>query len=169
MLDHLIEMEEIPGMIVVMPNSHNGYFGSFYKNSTTTGTGKTLYAVTWYLISIKTFRTISDAASRGIAGHGMGGFGSISLSMKHPDLFSSVYGLSPSCLAWVDELGVKNPFWKRAVQFSNKTQLYQAWQRGDIYSGLYLTMASAFSPNPKRAPLFVELAISALPGHEETR
>jgi enterochelin esterase-like enzyme len=156
MLDRLIQTGEIPGMIVVMPNSHNSYFGSFYKNSITNGNWEDFIFHDLVSYIDKNFRTIPEAASRGIAGHGMGGFGSISLSMKHPDIFSTVYGLSPSCLAWVDELDVKNPFWKRAVQFSNKTQMYQAWQRGDIYSGLFLTLASAFSPNPERAPLFVD-------------
>jgi len=156
MLDHLIQGGTIPGMIVVMPNSHNGYFGSFYKNSATAGNGEDFIFRDLVSYIDKNFRTIPEATSRGIAGHGMGGFGSIDLSMKHPDIFSAVYGLSPSCLAWVDELDVKNPFWKRAVQFSNKTQMYQAWQRGEIYSGLFLTLASAFSPNPKRAPLFVD-------------
>ncbi len=156
MLDRLIQKGKVPGMIVVMPNSHNGYFGSFYKNSATAGNWENFICQDLVSYIDNNFRTIPEASSRGIAGHGMGGFGSISLSMKHPDIFCSVYGLSPSCLAWVDELGVKNPFWKRAVQLSNKTQLYQTWQRGDIYSGLFLTMASAFSPNPKRAPLFVD-------------
>ena len=141
---------------MVMPNSHNGYFGSFYKNSATTGNWEDFIFRDLVSYIDKNFRTIPEAASRGIAGHGMGGFGSIDLSMKHPDIFSAVYGLSPSCLAWVDELDVKNPFWKRAVQFSNKAQMYQAWQRGEIYSGLFLTLASAFSPNPKHAPLFVD-------------
>jgi hypothetical protein len=37
-------------------------------------------------------------ASRGLAGHSMGGYGTMRIGMKYPDVFSSIYALSPCCM-----------------------------------------------------------------------
>jgi S-formylglutathione hydrolase len=44
-------------------------------------------------------RTIPEAASRGLAGHSMGGYGTVRIGMKNPDVFSSLYILSPCCMS----------------------------------------------------------------------
>src|SRR5208282_6466761 len=41
------------------------------------------------------FKTLPSRDSRGIAGNFMGAYGAIRLSMRHPDVFGSVYGLHP--------------------------------------------------------------------------
>jgi len=43
-----------------------------------------------------TFRTLTDRSGRAISGMSMGGFGAITLAMKHPDLFSSVVAYAPA-------------------------------------------------------------------------
>ena len=45
------------------------------------------------------YRTIPEAASRGLAGHSMGGYGTVRIGMKNPDVFSSLYILSPCCMS----------------------------------------------------------------------
>lgn len=45
-------------------------------------------------------RTKADAAMRGIAGLGLGGYGAMKLAFKYPDRFGSVYGLSPVLSDW---------------------------------------------------------------------
>src|SRR5207248_7222146 len=44
------------------------------------------------------YRTISNRASRGLGGHSMGGYGTIRIGMKRPDVFSSMYIMSACCL-----------------------------------------------------------------------
>jgi S-formylglutathione hydrolase FrmB len=44
------------------------------------------------------YRTIADRDSRGLAGHSMGGYGTIRIAMKHSDVFSSIYMMSACCL-----------------------------------------------------------------------
>ena len=46
------------------------------------------------------YRTIPSAASRGIAGHSMGGNGAIMLAMKHPGVLGAVYAMSPCCVTF---------------------------------------------------------------------
>ena len=44
------------------------------------------------------YRTIPDRRSRGLVGHSMGGYGATRIGMKHPDVFGSLYVMSPCCL-----------------------------------------------------------------------
>ena len=44
------------------------------------------------------YRTIPDRMSRGLAGHSMGGYGTMRIGMKHPEVFSSLYAMSSCCL-----------------------------------------------------------------------
>lgn len=44
-------------------------------------------------------RTIASAAARGVAGHGVGGYGALSLATRRPELFGAVYAMSPCCFA----------------------------------------------------------------------
>ncbi|MFC1551820.1 alpha/beta hydrolase [Candidatus Latescibacterota bacterium] len=92
--DTLIEQGAIQPMIIVMPDTKNKYLGSWYTNSSVAGNWEEF--ITNDLISYvdNTFRTIPQATSRGIAGHSMGGYGAIKLSMKHPDIYGAVYSLS---------------------------------------------------------------------------
>ena len=41
---------------------------------------------------------IANRASRGLGGHSMGGYGTIRIGMKRPDVFSSLYIMSACCL-----------------------------------------------------------------------
>src|SRR6202020_3120949 len=45
------------------------------------------------------YRTIPEATSRGLAGHSMGGYGTVRIGMKNPGVFSSLYILSPCCMS----------------------------------------------------------------------
>ena len=85
-------------MILVMPNAYTVYQGSMFSNSATTGDWEGY--VTRDLVDLHRQPLPHDrnAASRGLAGHSMGGYGTIRLAMKYPDVFSSIYILSACCL-----------------------------------------------------------------------
>jgi S-formylglutathione hydrolase FrmB len=85
-------------MIIVMPSSYTKHGGSMYSNSVTTGNWEGYIADDLPNYVDTHYRTIPDRASRGIAGHSMGGFGAIRIAMKRPDVFSSMYNLSACCL-----------------------------------------------------------------------
>jgi len=85
-------------MIIVMPNAYTAYQGSMYSSSPTTGDWEAF--VTHDLVSYidAHYRTIPEVASRGLAGHSMGGYGTVRIGMKNPEVFSSLYILTPA--AW---------------------------------------------------------------------
>ncbi|MXO70837.1 alpha/beta hydrolase [Alteraurantiacibacter buctensis] len=85
-------------VILVMPDGHSALKGGFYSSGPTVGDYETMVAdelVTWVDAN---YRTIPNADSRGLAGHSMGGYGTIRVAMKHPDVFSSIYMMSACCL-----------------------------------------------------------------------
>lgn len=60
------------------------------------------------------YRTIPDRMSRGLAGHSMGGYGASRIGMKHPDVFGSLYIMSPCCMS-ARPAGPANPELEKAV------------------------------------------------------
>src|SRR4051794_26272197 len=85
-------------MIIVMPNAFTKFEGSFYGSSVDTGDWEAFISQELVAYIDGHYRTLAQAASRGLAGHSMGGYGTIRIGMKHPEVFSSIYSLSPCCL-----------------------------------------------------------------------
>jgi S-formylglutathione hydrolase FrmB len=81
----------IPPMIIVMPNGDSSWYINSYD-------GKEKYEdffVNEFMPTIeKTYRIKADRRYRGIAGLSMGGYGTLILSLKHPELFSAAAPLS---------------------------------------------------------------------------
>ena len=92
--DDLINQEKIIPMIIVMPDARNKYQGSFYANSPVTGSWEDFITQELVEYTDRTYRTLSQVVSRGIAGHSMGGDGAMKLALKHPDTYSAVYSMS---------------------------------------------------------------------------
>jgi len=94
-MDSLIRVGAIKEMIVVIANGRNRFGGSFYTNSPAAGNWEDFIVKELVRVIDSRYRTILFAGSRGIAGHSMGGSGALSLGMRHPDIFGSVYAMSP--------------------------------------------------------------------------
>ncbi|WP_353721146.1 alpha/beta hydrolase-fold protein [Dyadobacter sp. 676] len=86
-------------MIIVTPNALTRSGGSYYSNSITAGNWEDFVSKELVAYVDQHYRTIARAASRGLAGHSMGGYGTIRIGERHPEIFSSIYLLSPCCLA----------------------------------------------------------------------
>jgi enterochelin esterase-like enzyme len=141
-------------MIVVMPNAYTAFEGSMYSNSATTGNWEDF--VTGDLVAYIDghYRTIAAAASRGLAGHSMGGYGTIKIGMKHPEIYSSFYAMSPCCLSapTAQSAGRSGP---RAEAIHTQAEAAKA----DFGTEAMLAGAAAFSPNPKNPPLYFDLPV----------
>lgn len=153
-LDALMSSGKIREMIVVGPNGKNAYIGSFYSNSPVTGNWEDyIYRdVVAYVDS--NFRTLARSSSRGIAGHSMGGFGSTFIAMKHPDVFSALYALSPCCMGMEGDFNEANPAWKRAGDLTSRDQLPVPKSLDDFYTNIFVAMSATFSANTGRAPFY---------------
>ena len=95
----------------------------------------------------------------------MGGYGSVMLGMKHPELFSAVYALSPCCLAMEADMGEANSAWPGVLQLSSKEQLNAPPRSfAQFYHSAMVALSAAFSPNPNRPPFFVDFPFKAKSG-----
>jgi len=139
-------------MIVVFPDSNTIYNGSMYSNSPTTGNWETY--ITEDLISYidSHYRTIANRESRGLAGHSMGGYGTLRIAMKYPDLYAAIYPMSSCCL-------MNNPGAARGAPPAAKQGDAAKGKggRGGGFGNVNFAEAAAWSPNPKNPPQFFDL------------
>jgi S-formylglutathione hydrolase len=138
-------------MILVMPNAFTRYFGSMYSSSVTTGDWETFVARELVAYIDGHYRTMATVASRGLAGHSMGGYGTIRIGMKHPDVFSSIYAMSACCLA--PTLGFDTERGRKAEAVKSPDEVKGL----DFMMKATFASAAAWSPNPKNPPLYLDV------------
>ena len=145
----------VPEMIVVFPDSKTVHNGSMYSSSATVGDFETFVSRDLVRFIDAHYRTIADRASRGLAGHSMGGYGASRIGMKHADVFGALYIMSPCCLSA-----------RTADQFDPATgaQLEAATSPADsaklpFMARAQLASAAAWSPDPAKPPLFLDLPV----------
>jgi enterochelin esterase-like enzyme len=138
-------------MIVVLPDSKTLHNGSMYSSSVTTGDFETFIARDVVAYIDAHYRTLPARESRGLVGHSMGGYGATRIGMKHPDVFGSLYMMSPCCLSPRDvpppELQRSLALVKRREDLEKQTFIVRAT----------LASAAAWSPNPNNPPFFFDL------------
>jgi S-formylglutathione hydrolase len=135
-------------MIIVMPNAFTRYQGSMYSNSATIGDWETYVAKELVAYIDSHYRTTPGPAGRGLAGHSMGGYGAIRIGMKQPGVFSSLYLLSPCCMAAGNAR--PNP---KAEAIHDPAEVATA----DFFTKAMFASAAAWSPNPNNPPFFLDL------------
>ncbi|HWG75375.1 MAG TPA: alpha/beta fold hydrolase [Steroidobacteraceae bacterium] len=141
-------------MIIVMPDAFTKYAGSMYSDSVVTGNWDAFITHDLVTYIDSHYRTLARLASRGLAGHSMGGYGTLRLAMKYPGIFSSVYAMSPCCLS---SSLMPNP----AVMASAA----QVQSSGDIAKASFgikamLAEAAAWSPDPRNPPSYFDLPVA---------
>ena len=152
-LDRAVVREDVEDVIVVMPDALTRFYGSFYSRSVTTGDWETFLAEELVAYIDSHYRTLPQAASRGLAGHSMGGYGAMRIGMKRPDVFSSVYLLSPCCLAPMNSRprqGDGPPPWET---IETNEQVDSA----EFFTKIVLAFSAAWAPNPTKPPFYVDL------------
>jgi enterochelin esterase family protein len=88
-MDRLISQGAVTPMILILPDASTRYGGSQYINSPATGNYEDHLLELVQHIDGK-YPTLPQAAQRGIAGKSSGGFGALTLAMRHPDIFGMV-------------------------------------------------------------------------------
>lgn len=118
--------------LLVVVHGRNVLGGSFYVDSPVTGNWErwVVHDVVAYVDAH--YRTLPDAASRGLAGDSMGGCGALHVAMRHPERFGAVYAISPGLF---DENGLRDqgmfarPGYVRAHLIQRER--IQAWPRAE--------------------------------------
>lgn len=171
-MDALIENGKVNEMIIVVASGTSRLGGSFYVNSPVTGNWEDYIVkdVVGYVDSH--YRTLAQAESRGITGHSMGGFGALNIAMRHPDVFSAVYSMSPGLF---DENGLAESqmfsserLIQSFVKFEGglaavpleeaKTKMFSSPDRFTLSYGF------AFAPNPDRHPPYFDYPFAEVNG-----
>jgi S-formylglutathione hydrolase FrmB len=147
-------------MIVVLPDSKTIYGGSMYSSSVTTGDFERFISHDVVAYIDAHYRTIPNRMSRGLAGHSMGGYGAARIGMRDPDVFSSLYIMSPCCLSPMGSRPV-NPAMEKAMAGVEK-ELDSVKTPADaaglsFFAKAQLASAAAWSPDPKNPPLYLDL------------
>jgi S-formylglutathione hydrolase len=142
-------------MILVMPNAMNGYGGSMYSNSVTAGDWESYIADDLVAYVDRNYRTIATRDGRGLGGHSMGGYGTLRIAMKRPDVFSAIYALSSCCL---NEGSVRPGRGGQPSAAESITSIEQS--RGNRAAQGTLARAAAWAPNPDNPPLYLDLPTS---------
>jgi S-formylglutathione hydrolase len=157
-MDSLIGAGAVREMIVVVPTGRGkGFMGAFYANSPVQGNWEDCIArdlVGWV---DRTYRTLAAPTARGLAGHSMGGFGAITLGMRHPNLFGTVYAMSPCCLGIEKDIAPGNSAWNEVLAMRGWADYERAEREENFYPPAILSLLSAFTPDPSRPPFYAAL------------
>jgi enterochelin esterase-like enzyme len=142
-------------MIVVLPDSKTVHNGSMYSSSITTGDFENFIAKDVVAYMDSHYRTIPSREARGLVGHSMGGYGAARIGMKHPDVFGSLYIMSPCCLS-PRTPGQFKPEDEKALEAVTTPA---DSEKLPFILRAQLASAAAWSPNPRNPPLYLDLPI----------
>ena len=134
-------------MILVHPDAFTVYDGSMYSNSPTTGDWEDYIAQDLVAYIDSHYRTLADRSSRGLAGHSMGGYGTIRVGMKHPEVFSALYAMSSCCLLNNNPRPGQGRFSEDAAKSAGRNPFAKVIQ----------AESAAWSPNPMNPPQFFDM------------
>ncbi|MFM5948304.1 MAG: alpha/beta hydrolase [Novosphingobium sp.] len=135
--------------IIVVPDSMTKWGGSMYSNSPTVGQFEDFIAIDLVAWVDSRFRTIRGRDARGLSGHSMGGYGTLKLGMKRPELFGALYAMNPCCQ-------IPRPAALADPKFESWT-VEQAMAAPWMERGNF-AVAAAWSPNPGKPPFYADLA-----------
>lgn len=154
-LDEGISKQKIKPFIFVQADQYTLFEGSFYSNSSLTGNWDEFESKELVEYIDKNYRTLATRESRGIAGHSMGGYGAFKIGMLHPEVFSSIYALSPGLLAMVKEFGPNSNSFKEVQNVKTVEDLKKTY-----YPKVLVAVGRAWSPNPNKPPFFCDFPFS---------
>ncbi len=135
--------------ILVAPDGgRTKWAGSMWSSSPTIGDWEGF--ITKDLVSYidANYRTIAEPRARGLGGHSMGGYGTWRIAMKHPGIFSAIYGMSACCMS------------ARTINAEMDGKIEKMSDEEKLNAGFgeraALASAAAWSPNPNNPPLYFD-------------
>jgi enterochelin esterase-like enzyme len=152
-MDRAIAAGTAREMIIVTPNAMTVYGGSNYSSGATTGDWENFIALELVAYIDSHYRTIAKVGSRGLAGHSMGGYGAMRIGMKHPDVFSTLYFMSPCCVS-ADSNIPKTP--EAIAKFEAIKAPPADFRSVDESIRSAVAAAASWAPNPAKPPLFFD-------------
>jgi len=149
--------------ILVMPDCFTRFGGSQYLDSSATGRYETHVAAELVAWVDGRFRTLASREHRGVAGKSSGGYGALTLGMKHPDVFGAVACHSGDLYFDYCYRGDVPKFCTQVQQAGGLAAWLERFQarrqKGgeDMLALNILGMAAAYSPNPGSRDFGIDL------------
>ncbi len=150
-------------MILVMPDCFTRFGGSQYVNSSATGRYEDHVIDELVPWADRTFRTLAAREHRGVAGKSSGGYGALTLGMKHADVFGAVAchsgdvkfeycyrGDIPAFMTHVQRAGGLEAWFREFLARAHR-------KHEDFLTLNILGMAASYSPNPDTTPFGIDL------------
>jgi len=153
-MNRLIYDGTIEPMILVAPDSYNRFKGSFYLNSIVSGNWQDYIVYDVVQFVDNTYRTIANSESRGILGHSMGGYGTLMIAMKYPEIFSTVYAHGSWPLVIKYGTSMYRDVWKddfMAIASCNNLADFSTLYHN---AQLWVAASVAMIPNPSASPFY---------------
>jgi S-formylglutathione hydrolase FrmB len=155
-------------MLVVIPDAFTKYSGSMYSNSPTIGDWESFIAQDLPAYIDARYRTIASREGRGLAGHSMGGYGTMRVGMKQPSAFAALYAMSSCCLMNDPAAGRGAGARGDAAARGDGAGRGDGGARGDAagragpgrggaLANALSAQAAAWAPNPRNPPQFFDL------------
>jgi S-formylglutathione hydrolase len=143
-------------MVTVFVDGYNPFGGSYYVSSSATGDWETFIAIELVEYIDATYRTIPHREGRGIDGASMGGYGSMHIALRHPEVFSVVSAQAGS-YDWTEGWGVsESATWEGGATAEVDLEDWEDMRRLTFPQRAWFAQAAAFSPNPDRPPFFLD-------------
>jgi enterochelin esterase-like enzyme len=146
-------------MILVLPDANTVYSGSMYSNSPTTGDWEGFVSADLVQYIDSHYRTVADRSGRGLSGHSMGGYGTVRIGMKHPEVFTALYAMSSCCLMNDPAAMAKAPA-KKPVQGrvpAQKPAAKTGTPGANVFANVPFAQAAAWAPNPENPPQYFDM------------
>ncbi len=138
---------EIKEMILVMPNSYNKFWGSWYTNSVATGGWSDYIARDLVQYIDSNYRTLPQPESRAVIGHSMGGYGGMKIGMLYPDVFSCMGGLA----GWYYDTSPKS-----SAYYEANVRDWAQYNSLGWGTKMMFAIWAAFCPNPDKPPFYCD-------------
>lgn len=158
-LDSLIENQIIEPVIVVKPDGRSvPYVVSWYTNSILNGAFEDYIVSDLVNFVEANYRVLPTRENRYVMGHSAGGYGSMTLGLKHPDIYSrlaahsGVLELNVLMVAALPYLLAEYP----------GGPPYNWNPTAGFFSGVLFSLGAAFSPNLTNPPYYVDLPLDSL-------
>jgi pimeloyl-ACP methyl ester carboxylesterase len=151
LLDQAIAEKQIRPIIMVVPNEQTRFGGSWYANSATNGPWADFTARELVTFIDQQFRTLARPGSRGLAGHSMGGGGTLRLALQYPGNWAAAYALSPA-LVGPHPSYLPGPGLPQALRATGPADVLSSHPALST-----VAVSRAFSANPRSKPFGADL------------
>lgn len=144
-------------MLLVMPNTQTKYGGSWFVNSALQGNYEDYITKELLNFVENKYRVLRHRNSRALAGlFTAGGYGAMTLAMKHPDLFSIALSYS-GVLSW--DVGVKGGFYQSVIAENPDGMKFpeNIYDPKKAFTAMLYAIHAAITPNLNNPPDFIDL------------